>query len=96
MNFKKLKHSNLDTILTHVHASICPLVLVNVTLQIAPDHKELLTKVVAYRLDCQVLCSKIAPWHNSSPGLQNSSPEFQKSPFYFNVKGAILKLRGAI
>ena len=49
-----------------------------------------------YRLDCQVLCSKIAPWQNSSPGLQNSSPEFQNSPFGFNDKGSFLQFREAI
>ena len=49
-----------------------------------------------YRWDRQVLCSKIAPWQNSSPGFQNSSPECQKRPFCFKVNGAILELRGAI
>ena len=48
-----------------------------------------------YHLDGQVVCSKIAPWQNSSPGLQNSSSEFQKILFCFDVKGAIFQFRGA-
>ena len=50
----------------------------------------------AYRLDRQVLCSKIAPWQNSSPELQNSSPEFQNSPVDIETKGSFLAFRGAI
>ena len=56
-----------------------------------------------YRLDRQVLCSKIAPsqnsypgLQNSPPGLQNSPPELQKRPFVIETKGAILEFRGAI
>ena len=49
-----------------------------------------------YRWDRQVLCSKIAPWQNSSPGLQNSSPEFQNSPIDIETKGSFLAFRGTI
>ena len=49
-----------------------------------------------YRLDRQVLCSKIAPWQNSSSGLQNSPPELQNSPLDMETKGAFFEFRGAI
>ena len=49
-----------------------------------------------YRLDRQILCSKIAPLQNSSPGLQNSTPELQKRPLVIEAKGAILEFRGVI
>ena len=53
-------------------------------------------KLFTYRLDRQVLCSKIAPSQNSSPGLQNSPCELQKRPLFIETKGAILEFRGAI
>ena len=56
-----------------------------------------------YHLERQVLCSKIAPWQNSSPGLQNSPPglqnsppELQNSPLHIETTGTILEFRGAI
>ena len=55
---------------------------------------------ILYRLDCQVLCSKIAHSQNSSPGCQNSPPELRNSPLdienqrgYFGILGSYFAIQ---